>query len=181
VLLPLGSAGYLEAFTPAQLDAMTSLAIRSHAFGFGIALLLYGPFFLVSGYLIYRSTYFPRIIGVLYQIAGLASITNGCVLVLAPRFASQIFAAIVVPAFVGEASFSIWLLVKGPNMERWNACANARAPLSLGDQVPEPACSSETAAQSSNRCPVEPPVVPSSMASSEIPSADSPRQYPSAR
>jgi len=128
-LFPLGSAGYLEAFTPAQLDAMASLALKSHAFGFGIALLLFGPFFLVSGYLIYRSTYFPRVIGILYQVAGLAYLTNGCVLVLAPRFASQIFAAIVIPAFLGEASFCLWLLAKGLDVEKWNAKANARATL----------------------------------------------------
>lgn len=126
-LFPLGSAGYLDAFTPAQLDAMTSLALRSHSVGFGIALLLFGPFFLVCGYLIYGSTYFPRAIGILYQVAGTAYLANGCVLVLAPRFAGQIFAAIVVPAFVGEASFCLWLLAKGPDLEKWNARAAACA------------------------------------------------------
>ena len=36
---------------------MTALAMKAHAFGFGIALLLFGPFFLVTGYLIFRSGY----------------------------------------------------------------------------------------------------------------------------
>lgn len=126
-LFPLGSARYLAAFTPAQLDAMVSLALKSHAFGFGIALLLFGPFFLVCGHLIYRSTYFPRLIGVLYQVAGLAYLTNGVVAVLAPRFSGQIFSVIVVPAFVGEASFCAWLLAKGPDMQKWQARADALA------------------------------------------------------
>jgi len=52
--------------------------------------------------------------------------TNGFVLVLAPSFANQIFAAIVLPAFVGEASFCLWLLVKGVNMEKWKAQADAQ-------------------------------------------------------
>lgn len=121
VLFPLGNSGYLEAFTPPQLDAMASLAIKSHVFGFGIALFLYGPFFLVSGYLIYKSTYFPRVIGILYQVAGLAYVANTFVLVLAPRLAGQAFAAMVGPAFIGEASFCLWLLAKGPDMEKWNA------------------------------------------------------------
>jgi hypothetical protein len=124
-LFPLGSAEYLEAFTPGQLNAMTSLSLKSHVFGFGIALLFFGPFFLVSGYLIFRSTYFPRAIGILYQIAGMAYLTNGFVLVLAPRFAGQIFSAIVVPAFVGEASFCFWLLAKGVDVDKWKAQANA--------------------------------------------------------
>ena len=133
VLFPLGSARYLEAFSAAQLDAMASLALKSHAFGFGIALLLFGPFFLVCGYLIRRSTYFPKVIGILYQVSGVAYLANGLVLVLAPRLAGQAFTALVVPAFVGEASFCLWLLFKGPNVERWKAQADAapRATLSL--------------------------------------------------
>lgn len=128
-LFPLGSSGYLAAFTAAQLDAMASLALRSHAVGFGIALLLFGPFFLVSGYLIRKSTYFPRVIGILYQVAGVAYLANGFGVVLAPRFAGPIFSAIVVPAFVGEVSFCLWLLVKGLDVEKWKAQADARTTL----------------------------------------------------
>ena len=128
-LFPMGSAGYLAAFTPAQLDALASLALKSHAVGFGIALLLFGPFFLVSGYLIQRSAYFPRVIGILYQVAGLAYLANGFGVILAPRFASQVFAVIVLPAFIGEASFCLWLLVKGLDMEKWTARVRARATL----------------------------------------------------
>lgn len=129
-LFPLGSAGYLEAFTPGQLDAMASLALKSHVFGFGMALYLFGPFFLVCGYLIYRSRYFPRVIGVLYQLAGVAYAANCLVLVLAPRFAGQAFAAMALPVFLGEASFCLWLLVKGPDEREWNA--RAGAPDALG-------------------------------------------------
>jgi Domain of unknown function (DUF4386) len=118
-LFPLGNAEYLKAFTPEQLNAMVSLTLKSHEIGFGIVLLLFGPFFLVAGYLIYKSTYFPRAIGILYQIGGTAYIVNGFVLILAPVFAGQILAVIVLPAFVGEASFSLWLLIRGVNMEKW--------------------------------------------------------------
>jgi hypothetical protein len=108
---------------------MASLALKSHAVGFGLALLLFGPFFLVSGYLIRKSTYFPRAIGILYQVAGLAYLANGFGVILAPRFAGQVFAVIVVPAFVGEASFCSWLLVKGLDLEKWTARVGARATL----------------------------------------------------
>jgi len=123
-MFPLGSAEYLKAFTPEQLNAMVSLTLKSHVFGFGIVLLFFGPFFLVSGHLIYRSTYFPKIIGILYQMAGVAYLANGFVLILAPHFAGQIFAIIVAPAFIGEASFCLWLLFKGINVEKWKAQAN---------------------------------------------------------
>jgi hypothetical protein len=125
-LFPLGSATYLQAFAQAQLDAMASLSLRSHAVGFGIALLLFGPFFLVSGYLVFKSRYLPRTIGILYQIAGVAYLANGFALILAPRIAGHMFTLIVVPAFVGEASFCLWLLIKGVDVPKWQARAGAK-------------------------------------------------------
>jgi len=120
-LFPLGKAGYLKAFTPDQLSVTASLSLKSHAMGHGIGLLFFGPFFLAAGYLIFRSNYFPRAIGILYQIAGVGYMTNGFVHILAPGFAAQIFSVIVIPVFVGEASFCIWLLVKGVNLDKWKA------------------------------------------------------------
>jgi hypothetical protein len=119
-LLPLSNAGYLKAFTPEQLTAMVSLSLKSHDIGYGLGLLLFGPFFLVAGYLIFKSTYFPRAIGILYQIGGVAYMVNGFVLILAPRIAAQMFAVIVLPCFVGEVSFCLWLLIRGVNIRKWN-------------------------------------------------------------
>ena len=119
-LFPLGSAGYLKAFSPEHLYAMASLSVKSHVYGFGISLFLFGPFFLVTGYLIFKSGYFPKAIGILYLLPGLSYMINGFGLILAPAYADRIFAIIAGPAFVGEASFCLWLLVKGVNMEKWN-------------------------------------------------------------
>ena len=103
---------------------MTSLALKSHVHGFGIALLFFGPFFLIAGRLIFRSGYFPRFIGILYQIAGAGYLVNGFCLILAPAFAGTIFVVIAIPVFVGEASFCAWLLLKGVDLERWKARMN---------------------------------------------------------
>jgi hypothetical protein len=119
-LLPLGNAGYLTAFEPEQLYAMATLSVRSHSYGFGVALIFFGCECLVLGYLIFRSGYLPKAIGVLMQIAGLCYLTNSFALILAPTFANRIFPAILIPAFVGEASLCLWLLVKGVNVEKWN-------------------------------------------------------------
>jgi Domain of unknown function (DUF4386) len=118
-LFPLGSAAYLKAFSPEQLYAMAYLSVKAHVYGFGIALLLFGPFFLVTGYLIFKSGYFPKAIGILYLLPGLSYLINGFGLILAPAHADRIFAIIAGPAFVGEASFCLWLLVKGVNAQRW--------------------------------------------------------------
>ncbi len=118
-LFPLGSNAYLAAFTPAQLQAMMALAMKAHVIGFGIGLLLFGPFFFVTGYLAFVSGYFPKTLGVLYQLAGAGYMLNGFVLVLAPRLSGPMFMVMGVPAFIGEMSFAVWLLTKGVRIERW--------------------------------------------------------------
>jgi hypothetical protein len=100
-LFPLGNAGYLKAFVPEQLYAMASLSLKSHSYGFGVSLTFFGCFCLVVGYLIFKSGYLPKAVGVRMQIAGLSYLTNSFALVLAPVLANRLFPAILVPAFVG--------------------------------------------------------------------------------
>jgi hypothetical protein len=95
------------------------LAIRLHGYGFGIGLLFFGVACLVRGYLVFRSTYFPRTLGVLLALAGLAYLVNSVALLLAPSVAAALFPAILAPALVGEGAFCLWLLVKGVNQSAW--------------------------------------------------------------
>jgi hypothetical protein len=118
-LFPLGNADYLKAFDSKQLDALAYMSIRSHAYGFGVALIFFGCVCLILGYLIFRSGYLPKLIGVLMQIAGLCYLTDSFALVLSPPLADRLFPVILLPALVGEASLCLWLLVKGVNVSRW--------------------------------------------------------------
>lgn len=59
----LGDASYLDAFSPDQLRSLALLALKTHAFGFGIALLFFGPSCLALGYLVFKSGFFPRLLG----------------------------------------------------------------------------------------------------------------------
>jgi uncharacterized protein DUF4386 len=125
-LFPLGNVEYLKAFEPRQLSALASLSIRSHAYGFGVSLIFFGCSCLVLGYLIFKSGYLPRVIGVLMQIAGVSYLTNSFALLLAPDLANRLFPAILLPAFVGEASLCLWLIVRGVNVEKWREWSAAR-------------------------------------------------------
>jgi hypothetical protein len=124
-LLPVGNATSLKAFTPGQLYALVSLALKSHSYGYGLALFFFGACFLFHGYLIFRSGFLPRVLGILIQIAGVCYLTNTFALFLAPSFADRIFPAILLPAFVGELSLCLWLLVKGVDVQRWKKQASA--------------------------------------------------------
>lgn len=133
-LFPLGNAGYLGAFTPEQLYATTYLSVKLHGYGFGVSLIFFGCVCLVWGYLIFKSGYLPKVLGALMQIAGVCYLTNSFVLLLAPDFADQIFPAILVPAFVGESSLCLWLIVKGVNEEKWKqrvSAQSARTPAAI--------------------------------------------------
>jgi len=74
---------------------------------------------LIRGYLIYKSGYFPKVLGVLIVAAGVSYLLNSFALLLAPSFAQSIFPAVLVPAFVGELLLSLWLLTKGVNVKRF--------------------------------------------------------------
>jgi hypothetical protein len=119
-LFPLARAPYLKTFAPEQINAMAMLSIRSHTTGFGIALIFFGVECVILGYLIYRSGYMPRSIGVLMEIAGVCYVINSFALLLSPALSSRLFPAILMPALVAELSLALWLLVKGVNARKWD-------------------------------------------------------------
>jgi len=119
-----GNADYLKAFEPHQRHALVNISLKLHDYGFGIDLVFFGFACLVYGYLLFRSGYFPRTIGVLMAIAGLSYLTNSFTLILAPAYAGRIF-LILVFALIGELSFCLWLMLMGVNVQRWKEQASA--------------------------------------------------------
>lgn len=113
VLFPLGEAAYLQAFSPQQLHTMAYLAFRSHGYGFAIGLVFFGIECLILGYLIYQSGFLPKVIGVMMFVAGLCYLLNSFSMIISPAFVNKIYPYVLIPSFVGESSFCLWLLVKG--------------------------------------------------------------------
>jgi hypothetical protein len=123
-LSPLTNAAFTAAFTPDQRALLATLAVRAHSHGYTLALLIVGAAFIVHGILIVRSTFLPKVFGVLIQVAGVGYLVNGFTLFVAPALAGPVFLAIMLPVFVGETSLSLWLLIKGVNAERWHKAAD---------------------------------------------------------
>lgn len=113
-----GGGDYLKTFSPAQLDSLTLLSIKFYGYCSGIFMCLYGIAVALRGYLIYRSTFLPRIIGVLVMIAGLGFIAKNFTLVLTPAYSSDLF---VLPMMIGALALTAWLLARGVDVEKWNA------------------------------------------------------------
>jgi hypothetical protein len=119
----LRQASYTNAFGTEQLQAQAFLLLNLYNQAYSIALVLFGLFDLLIGYLIFKSTFLPRIVGVLMSVAGVSFLTF-----LAPEFGSRNLQWIVAIAF-GEGVVILWLLVKGVDAERWKEQARAAAGL----------------------------------------------------
>jgi hypothetical protein len=83
------------------------------------SLVFFGPYCLLIGYLVYRSTFLPRILGVLMALAGV-----GWLIFLSP-LANHLTTYLKVLGFIAEASLMLWLLVVGVNEQRWKERASA--------------------------------------------------------
>ncbi len=115
------SAAASAAFSSQQVDALSYVAIQAHGHGFGVGLVFFGFACLCRGYLIYKSGFLPKILGVLMYLAGASYLVNSFALLLAPDLASALFPAILLPAFVGELSFALWLIFRGVDTTKWKA------------------------------------------------------------
>jgi len=120
-LLLLSGAGYLAAFDTAQLHALTLFFLDAHSFGYVIGLVFFAFHCLVLGYLVYRSGFLPRVLGLLLGIAAAGYLVDGFGRTLLSSYSDHesLFAlAVFVPAFIGEFSFCLWLLVRGVRVRR---------------------------------------------------------------
>lgn len=119
-LFVLGGAHYLSVFSPEQLQALALLFLKVNDRGAAIALAFFGFYALLTGYLIVRSTFLPRILGVWSALAGLGWLTF-----LYPPLGYRLFLYLAPFALLGAAALILWLLVFGVNQQRWKEQATA--------------------------------------------------------
>jgi len=122
----LGDADDLTGFDPQQVHTLAYLSLRLHGFGFAIGLIFFGFFLVLLGYLIYRSGYLPRSIGVLLVVGGLGYLTNSFAQLLAPALAASLLPWVLLPSFLAELGLALWLTVKGVNVPKWEEQAQGQ-------------------------------------------------------
>src|SRR2546423_1978596 len=114
-LLMLGSgASYLSVFNKEQLDAFALLLIRINDNGAAIALAFFGFSTLLQGWLIYKSGFLPRWLGVIGIIGGFGWMTF-----LSPPLGMRLFLYLALFAKIGVLATSVWLLTVGVDEQRW--------------------------------------------------------------
>lgn len=118
-LVLLGGAGYLAAFEPDQLNALVQLFMDVNAFVIIIWGLIFGFHLLLLGYLVYRSGFWPRVLGILLLIGAAGYLLQSYGHLLAPQYDDILSTVVIVLSIPGELAFTIWLLWKGVDVERW--------------------------------------------------------------
>lgn len=129
-LILLGDVRFLGAFTMGQRQALSYLFLQFYSQSYGVSLVFFAFYLLLTGWLIVRSTFLPRTLGVLLMLGvwGLAF--------LWPPFALKYLVWLRLGS-IGEALLLIWLLVKGVDSAKWHRqAAAARAAERLELQGP---------------------------------------------
>lgn len=117
-LVLLGGAHYLSGFGTTQLQALALMSLKMHGLGYLIADVFGGAYCLMIGYLIFRSGFLPRILGVLMAIGGMSYLIDSFASFLLPALAARL-PDITVLAGVAELVLSLWLMLVGVSTLKW--------------------------------------------------------------
>ena len=119
-LVVLGGSQYLSVFKVEQLQALAFLFLELYGLAVSICFIFFGVYCLLIGYLIFKSSFLPRILSVLMGLAGLGWLTF-----LFPPLANYLSPYNLALGFLAELALMLWLLVMGVDVQRWKEQARA--------------------------------------------------------
>lgn len=123
--LVLQNANRAGAYTPGQVQGLAYVFVRLNSYAFDVDLIFFGLWCALTGYLIFRSKFLPRVLGILLAIDGL-----GWMMYVYPPYAFLIFPFIGTASAIAEIPLQLWLIIMGVNPQRWKeqaAAAEVRA------------------------------------------------------
>lgn len=117
-MLLLSGAGYLAPFDAGQINALVMVFLEAHSVGFTIGIAFLTLHVFILGYLIYKSGFFPKVLGILFVAAGVGYLVDSFALLLFSSYQNTpgIIAAVIA---ISEIAFPLWLLIKGVNIKGW--------------------------------------------------------------
>ncbi|OPY25760.1 MAG: hypothetical protein A4E28_02984 [Methanocella sp. PtaU1.Bin125] len=118
-LLLSNGAGYLAAFDPAQLDGLAMLSLDLYRYGVYVVDIFWSLWLIPLGLLVYKSGFFPRVMGVLLLIGSIGYLLVSFKLLLPNNEAISTGSSVfVMISTMAEFIFVFWLLLKGVNIRR---------------------------------------------------------------
>jgi hypothetical protein len=121
VLQLLSGEKYLSVIGTDQLHAQVMLLINAFSNGWLIGLVFFGLHLFAIGFLIFKSGYIPKMIGILLIISGFGYLIDSFAYFLLSDYADYkaIFLPIVaVPGVIAELSLTLWLVFKGIKVQQ---------------------------------------------------------------
>jgi hypothetical protein len=112
-LVLLSGEGYLTAFEAGQLNAQALLYLEFFDIGYYIAGIFHGLWLLPLGYLVYKSDYFPPILGILTMVACIGFLIGSFGVFLYSGYDGSILQAVATLVSLFEFPTAIWLFIKG--------------------------------------------------------------------
>ena len=120
--LLLTNESYLKSFSSDQLNTLTLLSLNLYGVGGFISLAFYGVASIGIGYLMFRSRYLPRWLGIVWMIGGACFVLRSFTFVLFPALPGAILQA---PQILAIVVLAVWLLAKGVDVATWEAAAQS--------------------------------------------------------
>jgi hypothetical protein len=115
-------ADFLSAFEKPQRDALAMLFVNLHGRGLVLSELFWGLWLLPLGYLVYKSRFLPRFLGVWLVLAGFGWVILCFTGILLPEYAGKLNTYFQ-PFILGEIAFMLWLVIKGAKPPQIDAAA----------------------------------------------------------
>ena len=116
-VLSTDASGFAQAFTAAQAEGMQYVAINLHKLSFVTAQVFFGTWLFPLGYLVYKSGFMPKFLGVLLILDGFAVVSWFLQAMLLPDYPAISYPGLAL-SFVAEVGLGLWLLIKGINVEQ---------------------------------------------------------------
>lgn len=120
--LQLSATGATGAAAPVA-HALLLTAVRANA----VSLTLFGCYCLLLGWLVFKSGFIPSLLGVLLMVSGATWLAGNLAILVEPQLAGR-FLLIVGVAALGEILFTLWLLLRGVDPDRWRASVRPASP-----------------------------------------------------
>lgn len=108
----------LSAFDASQLRAEALVFLRLHREGYNVAMVFFGVQIVTIGYLLARSNIVPRLLSMMLIIGGSGYVAGSFANFLLLPFAPQLSRYVLLAAFIGEGSLTLWLLMRGIDVHR---------------------------------------------------------------
>lgn len=118
-LLLLKNNMQVSSFNHEQLSEWVFMLLRLKTAGFNLALIFFGFYGISAGYLIFKSAFLPKFIGILLAIGGTCYLTYSFINFLNPTFSALLVPYIQIPSGLAELIFCLWLLIAGVNFKKW--------------------------------------------------------------